>query len=299
MFSDKLVEVKISRVNIEYYTNIGYKVKLGNTYKIKSSDIIKTVATRIYVICENCKNELYMKSQNYHNQLKKSGFYVCQKCNNVKSKITNIKKYGTSCPLQNIDIIKKTKETLVREYGVDNISKLESVKDDRRENFKDDNFKNKSKITWMSKYGVDNPSKSDIIKIRKEETTFKNYGVSNPSQSYTIFEKSQISGKKIKLHEIGLMYRGTYEKDFLDFCLSKDIKVEKGATIKYMFNNIKKYYHSDFYIPSLNLICEIKSNYYYDLYYDKNIAKKISTEESGFNFIFIIDKNYNKLKILI
>ena len=148
----------------------------------------------------------------------------------------------------------------------------------------------------MNKYGVDNPSKSDIIKRQKEETTFKNYGVINPSQSAKLFEKAQVSGKRIINHDCGLMYRGTYEKDFLDFCLSYDIEVKKGITIKYDFLGMEKYYHSDFYLPKLNLVCEIKSSYYYSLYKDKNICKKEGTIKLGYNFLFIIDKNYDELK---
>lgn len=299
MYSVKKIEIKISNRNIDFYKEKGYDVHIGEICMIKSCDVVKTVANRIYVICENCKVERYIKSQNYHNQLKKSGFYVCINCSHSKIEKTNLIKYGTKCPLQNKEILKKTKKTMLKEYGVDNISKLDSIRDDRRGNFKNSNFLEKSKITWLEKYGVDNPSKSKTIKLKKEETTFKNHGVRNPSQSIDIFEKSQISGKKIKKHEIGIMYRGTYENDFLDYCLLNNIIVEKGPTIEYIFDNKKRYYHSDFYIPSINLICEIKSTYYYKLYYDKNISKEKSTNDLGFHFLFILDKNYEKLKNLL
>lgn len=297
MYSDKLIDIKINRHNFYFYLEKGYDVKLKEIHKIKCCDVIKTVATRIYVICSNCKIETYIKSQNYHNQIKKSNFYVCQKCNNIKTKQTNLIKYGYKCPLQNKDVMLKSKNTLLKVYGVDNISKLDSIRDDRRDNFKNFIFLEKSKLTWLEKYGVDNPSKSKEIKLKKEETTFKNYGVKNPSQSIDIFDKSQISGKKIKKHNCGLMYRGTYEKDFLDFCVKENIYVEKGFTIKYYYENKERYYHSDFYIPELNLICEIKSSYYYQLYLEKNISKMKSTLDKGFNFEFIIDKNYDKIKI--
>jgi hypothetical protein len=299
MYSDKSIDIKIGKHNIDYYLEKGYDVKIKEIHKIKSCDVIKTVSNRIYVICQNCFIERDVQSYNYHNQLKKQNFYVCSNCSHTKIKKTNLIKYGTECPLQNIKIIEKTKKTMLKEYGVDNISKLDSIKDDRRENFKTENFKNKSKITWLDKYGVDNPSKSDGIKLKKEETTFMNYGVKNPSQSSLIFEKSQISGKKIKLHDCGLMYRGTYEKDFLDFCMSENIYVEKGLTIKYNYEGTDRYYHSDFFIPNLNLICEIKSLYYYELYLDKNISKMKSAIDNGYNFEFIIDKNYDKIKSLL
>ena len=299
MYSTKEVEIKISNQNITYYKDKGYDdIKVGNTYMIKSSDVSKTVATRIYVICENCYSEKYIRSQNYHNQIKKSGFYVCINCNNVKVSKTNIIKYGTKCPLQNEIIKDKSLKTMIDNYGVDNISKVDYIKEERRNNFKSDYFIKKSKETWIKNYGVDNPSKSELIKDKKTKTLYKNYGVDNPSHSNIIFEKAQLSGKKIKKHEIGLFYRGTYEKDFLDFCLNKNIKVEKGPTIKYIFNSYNKYYHSDFYIPSINLVCEIKSSYYYNLYLEKNI-QKMEYSKIHYNFLFIIDKNYNELILKI
>lgn len=298
MYSDKSVEIKINSSNIEYYLEKGYNVKIKETHKIKSCDVRKTVSNRIYVICSNCKIERYIKSYNYHNQLKKQNFYVCSSCSRVKIKKTNLIKYGTECPLQNKDINEKAKKTMIEQYGVDNISKLESIKLDRKENFNNENFKNKSKKTWLDKYGVDNPSKSEIIKEKKEKTCLYNYGVKNPSQSSEIFERVQISGKKIKKHECGLYYRGSYEKHFLDFCLDNKISVTKGPRIEYYIDNKKKYYHSDFYIEKLDLICEIKSSYYYVKYKDINIQKEIYSKHIH-NFLFIIDKNYEDLKAFL
>ena len=42
-------------------------------------------------------------------------------------------------------------------------------------------MKNSLQKTMIKLYGVDNISKLDSIKIKKEQTTFKNYGVKNPS----------------------------------------------------------------------------------------------------------------------
>lgn len=295
MTTDKPVKIKISGKNKDYYEKLGYiNLKIGEFYFIKSCDVIKTVATNIYVLCSNCNIERYIRSQNYHNQLKKSNFYVCQKCNNIKSSITNLSKYGTKCPLQNDNIIEKTKKTLIDNYGVDNISKLDSVKYDRRNSFTTDDFKKKAQKKWLENYGVTNPSKSDYIKLKKQKTLFDNYGVTNPSHSIEIFEKAQKTGKRLKKHECGLMYRGSYEKHFLDFCIDNDIIVEKGPTIEYIHESKNKYYHSDFYIPILDLICEIKSTYYYEKYIDINISKK-KYSELKHNFLFIIDKKYNKL----
>ena len=63
-------------------------------------------------------------------------------------------------------------------------------------------------------------------------------------------------------------------------------------------NGKKHTYHSDFYIDKYNLIVEIKSSYTYNYDIDKNLAKEKYSKLNGYNFIFIIDKNYeyfNKL----
>jgi len=298
MISDKEVSIKINRLNIDYYQNLGYNVKLGETHMIKSYDVIKTVATKIFVICENCGIEKNIRSQNYHNQLKKYNFYVCQQCNNIKVSKTNFHKYGTQCPLQNEDIIKKSKNKLLESYGVDNISKLDEIKEQRSDNFKKESFKIKSKKTWLKKYGVDNPSKSNLIKEKKKKTCISNHGVENPSQSSEIFEKAQMSGKKLKLHDCGLYYRGTYEKDFLDFCIKNEVVVRKGPKIEYYSNGKKRYYHSDFYIEKLDLICEIKSSYYYNKYREINLIKE-KYSKMEYNFLSIIDRDYSELFSLI
>lgn len=75
----------------------------------------------------------------------------------------------------------------------------------------------------------------------------------------------------------------------------KNITVEKGPIIKYNFDNNNKYYHSDFYLLKYNLICEIKSSYYYDKFISINKEKEKQSIKDGYNFIFIINKNYIQL----
>ena len=43
------------------------------------------------------------------------------------------------------------------------------------------------------------------------------------------------------------------------------------------------------------MIIEVKSSYTYEYDLDKNITKKEYSIKSGFNFIFIIDKDYTDL----
>jgi hypothetical protein len=108
-----------------------------------------------------------------------------------------------------------------------------------------------------------------------------------------VFHKAQLTGLKLKEYK-GVRYQGTYELDFLKFCESNMIldKISKIKSIRYFFNGKQKYYHPDFYIKELNLIVEVKSDYYYQSYLEKNLCKKKSCLEQGFDFIFIINKDY-------
>jgi hypothetical protein len=262
--------------------------------------LTKGSGVRINVGCDLCGKLNNIQYYNYNNCLKKQNLYVCEKCKSHKTKITNNKNYGCDWVLQNKDIQKTSKKTLLKKYGVDNISKLDKIKEDRKDNFKKESFKSKSKITMLKKYGVDNVSKSNLFKEKKIKTCLKNWGVNNPSQSVVIFDKSQKSGKKIKYDDkTKLYYRGTYELDFLNYCYNNGIYVTRGKTFKYKFNNTERYYHSDFYLPNYNLICEIKSDYYYNKYIEVNQKKRLSVIEMNYSFMFIINKDYESLNKLI
>lgn len=113
-----------------------------------------------------------------------------------------------------------------------------------------------------------------------------------------MFLKSQKSGKKIKFHDgVNLYYRGTYEKHFLDFCVDNNVHIEKGISLKFKYNNKNKVYHSDFYIREKNLIIEIKSSYYYEKYLELNKIKEIETINQGYEYLLIMNKNYNDLEL--
>ena len=77
------------------------------------------------------------------------------------------------------------------------------------------------------------------------------------------------------------------------------LNIKKGPTIKYNLEGATKAYYSDFYYEKLNLIIEIKSDrwYYKDLI--KNLAKQAACREQGYNYIFIINKDYTVLDNMI
>lgn len=241
----------------------------------------KTIIEK-YGVDSYSKTEEFLKKYKQTN-LKKFGTEYCSQNNEVKEKIkkTCLEKYGNECSLQNIEIIEKTKQTWIRNYGKIHPKQNKEITE-------------KTKQTNLKKYGTACSLQNEKILEKSKRTNLEKYGVEHPFQNNEILIKQQKSAKKIKIYEnTDLSYQGTYEKDFLDKYINI-LDINNGLTIKYFFDNEKKYYFSDFYIKSKNLIVEIKSDYIYELQLEKNLAKQKACLEQGYNHIFIINKNYDE-----
>lgn len=206
--------------------------------------------------------------------------------NREKSIETCIIKYGVENPNQNSEIKNKSNNTCLKKYGFKTSSKNEYVK----EKTKNTNLK-----IWNSTCTLHSEKQIDKIK----QIFIDKYVVDNPMKNLEIFLKAQKTGLKRKFFkESELLYQGTYEFDFLNKYYDK-INIENGKSIKIIYKDKKTMYHSDFFISEKNLIVEIKSSYWYNKYYNKNIIKQKECKKLGYNYIIIIDKNYNEFdKIL-
>ena len=176
-------------------------------------------------------------------------------------------------PFQNKEIKEKIKETNLQKYGYESYSQTKEYKN----YIKSINFDYKS------------------IQEKMKKTCLEKYGCEYAAQNIDIFYKTQKSQLKIK-HYKGIKYQGTYELDFLIFCDKHNIlkELKKIKSVKYVYENKYKIYHPDFFIEKLNLIIEIKSDYYYNLFLEKNLCKQKSCLEQNYDFMFIINKNYNE-----
>ena len=130
-------------------------------------------------------------------------------------------------------------------------------------------------------------------------------------------QKKMLAGRKISgeyLWSDGktkLPYVGSFEHDFLRYLDKElhwpvsDIFAPSPHTYEYEYNGEKHFYIPDFFIPSLNLECEIK---------DDGSAKNINSESREkdkikddlmrsvtnlFNYIKIINKDYTKFNELL
>jgi hypothetical protein len=241
---------------------------------------------KVKVKCDNCGKEKTIKYQLYNRSTNNgTSEYYCNKkeCINKKRKKAIQDKYGVDNVFQIPNVKDKIKNTNLNKYGVENPQQNVEIK-------------KKTEKTNLKKYGVKNPFQSDEIKEKIKIKNIKKYGTEYPSQNLEFFQKKLKYGLKIKKIE-NLTYQGSYEKDFILRYKDK-ITIENGLSIEYYHNDEKKIYHSDFFIPELNLVVEIKSRYWYNEHLEicqlkEKYSKKI------YNYIMILDKNYKEFEELL
>jgi len=237
--------------------------------------------------CSKECSKQYKISQTVLSNIKHFGVKYASQRKDVNEKQRNT--WKNKSKEERHEIRKKIENTWMNNYGVTNNMVLDFVK-------------NKFKETSITKYGVDNPSKNKEIKEKRKKTLQKTlkqkYGVENVSQVNEFFEKSQKKQLRLKqFRNTDLWYQGTYELDFLERYYDKYPDMKRGPSIRYIYNKKVHYYHPDFYIPSLNLIIEIKNINLYNKDKQKIDAKENFTKKEGFNYIIIIEKNYSNLNL--
>lgn len=289
----------------------------------------KWLKTKDEDYCVICNNKTIFISVSH-------GYKKCcnKKCSNIyrynKTKEGCFKKYGKDNVWKVEKIKQKRNKTMKKRYGAAQSSNCASIKEKRKQTMIKkynveyyvmcEDFKNKSKETCLTRYGVEKTAETDIVRQKSKQTlinktgydcTFKSpdvkkkikktmltkYGVEKPMQNEEIFFKQQQSAKKINYFKnTDLIYQGSYELDLLEKYYTRFPNIKRGPRIKYLINNESHYYYSDFIIPSLNLIIEVKSSWTYN---EKDEIKKNAAIMRGYNYIMIMDKNYKEFNELI
>lgn len=145
----------------------------------------------------------------------------------------------------------------------------------------------------MLHYGVENPFQSEKIKLKMKETNLIKYGVEHASQSKEIREKIMMNSFKSKNYimpsGICVKVHG-YEPYCLDDLLQSNIpetEILKGYKdmpyINYLYDNKNRKYFPDIYLPSKNLLIEIKSEYTYGINTDLIFNKLYACMLQGYN----------------
>ncbi len=236
-----------------------------------------------------------------------------------KSKITCMQKYGVEYSSQSEEIKAKIKQTCVDNLGVDHPMKSDNIKEKHKQTcmqnhkveypFQSDDIRKKSKKTCMEKYGVEHPMQVEETKEKLKITCVQKYGVEHHMQVEEIAQKCFESGVRRKeylfLNGETILYQG-YENFCIDDLLLRGISekdliegLNNKPEIWYEFNNKKRRYYTDIYIPSQNKIIEIKSIYTYEKELEQNTAKMNACVEQGYNTeLHIYDRKGNIIKLI-
>jgi len=142
-----------------------------------------------------------------------------------------------------------------------------------------------------------NKERNNSDEYRKAQSEKMRRYWSNPDNAIYMF-KSSVKYKEFKLPSGRIVKLQGYEPQVLEQLLESfnenDIAIgvkELNKTIgkiQYTFKNTKRTYYPDFYIKSTNTIIEVKSQWTFDKWKDKNLAKQKACLQQGFNFEFII-----------
>jgi len=211
-----------------------------------------------------------------------------------KQKSTCLERYGVEYPLQSQEILEKTKQTNLSRYGVEWTSQNLVIRE-------------KQKSTCLERYGVEYSFQSQEILEKIKQTNLSRYGVDNPTKNPEILEKALTSGKCVREAVLPsgktVKLRG-YEPKALNELLTlyqEDqiiTNLKLMPKITYVDGAKERQYFPDFYIPSVNLIVEVKSEYTLKVNERINLLKKDACLDLGHNFMFMVVYPNNSTKII-
>lgn len=268
--------------SLDFYIKENIKVSekanmvMNNQFKLnkcKREECKNKVNHNYYLYCSNSCQAIDKSSIRIDTYFMKTGYYHPHhnpeviKLRAEKSLI----KWGYIVPQSHPDVLAKSKRTRLEKYGNENYVNIEQREE-----------------TNLKKYGFKSCLSSKDVINKRENTILIRYGVKNIMHSSLFFN----SGYKWKEYTLPsgfiIKYQG-YENRYIpilirafgeeNICFSKHLMPK----IKYISNGKEHYYFPDFYIPSKNLIVEIKSQYTYNVSKETNDLKFKATIEAGYN----------------
>ncbi len=284
---------------------IGAQMKYKSTYANKSEEEkLAIVSARKFTVMEKFGVDNVSKSADVKAQLK----------------ITTKATAGAR--------LTSTKKNNLEKYGVESTNSLQSVKDLKKSNYKEKTgFDHQLKIpevaarvsaantanaperlakaakTNLEKYGCINPSSNTEVKQKRSDTMIERFGVENASQNAVVHEK-QFKKRCVKytMPSGNIITVQGYEPQALDELLKifneERIVVGKGNMPEFWYNEDgKRRYFPDIYIPSENLIIEVKSNWTYsgkEEWYVTNKLKMQSCIDAGYKYLLMLYNNTGK-----
>ena len=188
----------IKRNKIKNRDNYKFNTLFLNTFCEQNSIILKTNYSNVDInrdtiiegqcLTINCNN---IFSKSFRELIKLNGYcnHCCKEIGKNKIIQTTFKKYGVNHIMQSAIFKEKVKNIIFEKYGVTHISKLESIKQQKKE---------KSLVKYGSEYILQSP----IIREKIKETNIQRYGFENPQQCDDVKNKTANS----IYHKFGVKY---------------------------------------------------------------------------------------------
>jgi len=257
--------------------------------KIKESKIAK------YGVDHHMKvPEILQKTKDTNMEKYGHAFSFHSKESFEKIRKTCLEKYGYAFPLQSKEGRSKIDATCMARYGMPLYEYLQS-----------EECRAKADETCMARYGMPlyEYLQSEECREKSRETCMERYGVEYPMQNEEIFNKMlESSNPKEYVFPSGRteLCQG-YEPMCFDLLLKDgykedDLVVGYKGREEFWYNNPitgdKSRYFPDGFILSDNAILEVKSEYYYNKEYEKNMAKFKAATAMGLNVhVYIFNNN--------
>jgi len=279
MIITKEIKIKVNSTGLKYYLDKGYDAKVGDELIIKTEDLTKSSAYKVVVKCDVCGEEKELVYNKYLKNIEKYNLYTCSnKCAHIKNKKTNLERHG----IENYYNSEKSKETFLKNYGVDNpsknkeiIQKISKIKKDYwinnlTKNFGVLNFKNDNNYELKCDCNKEHNFiiHRDLLHNRKQLKTVL-CTICNPSKSYFV------SGKEIQLQNF----------------------ISDNYTDEILYSNRTIIYPNelDIYIPKLKLAFEFNGLFWHNEIKKENnyhLNKTDLCEKQGIQLIHIYEDDW-------
>ena len=206
MIVDKKIVVKLNSLNRIHYRKIGYIIAVDvKEIEVDVLDLPKHSTNKINCKCCNCDKikKVCYSAYNKQTNFGETGYY-CLDCKSVKYKNTMMKNYGVENVSQLDSIKDKKKEKSLVVYGCEYTFQSEVVKEKSSETkiqrYGNKNYRNdeQRELTILNKYGCVNVFQNEDIKEKCRNTKKEKYG----DEYYLNFDKN----RKTCLERYGVEY---------------------------------------------------------------------------------------------
>jgi hypothetical protein len=177
MIITKYVNLEINKGNIPFYKKKFTDIKIGDIVKVDVDDLSKGSTLNITARCQFCESEKEISFKLYSKQISKNQKFACsKKCAAIRTKDYLLENYNVKNISQLPSIVDKIKKTNLEKYNNEYF-------------FGSDIAIEKIREKMIEKFGVEHAQQSFEIRKKTTETNITKYGSISPLSSETVREK--------------------------------------------------------------------------------------------------------------